>query len=209
MLLEWQAGMPILGFESNPVPWAYVVGDRLLIEAHDTCRAMGIDPTRIPMIGGFGDQNKSARAIMNEAEKMGVGLLVWEGFSDFCEGDRKKEVREFMSNMAAYCHRKEFFNSSLTFLGVMESPKLKPSEMYPDPRHRISGVAGWGYHASSVWLIESTDPHDIENPNRKLKCSIKNGPSVEAEGSFNDRGQLTFQKVLAPKATGKHRFDVQ
>jgi hypothetical protein len=196
MLLDWQAGCPIMGFPTNPVPWAYVVGDRLLVEAHDTCKTMGIDPKRIPMIPAFGEHNKSYRAVLKEAETRKLGFLLWEGFADFCDGERKKEIRDFMSTISAYCHMPQFFNASLTILGVMESPKLKPHETYSDPRQRISGAAGWGYHASSVLLIESVEPTNLENPNRIMHCSVKNGISFSIGGAFNPLGQLRFLNRL-------------
>ena len=211
-LLEWQAGNPVLGHASNPVPWAYVVGDRFLAEAEDTCRSMGIDPERIPMIGAFGDQDKSWLGVIKEATARKVGLLVWEGFTDFCPLERKKEIRDFISSVGAYCCRPEFHNGSLTILGVAESPKLKPGDRYDDPRQRISGFASWGYHTSSVLLIENECPANIEATERILHCSLKNAPSFTMEGQFNDRGHLEFTKKreLLPEKPSKFksRFDI-
>lgn len=209
MLLEWQAGMPILGLESNPVPWAYVVGDRLLVEAHDTCRAMAIDPDRIPMIPAFGEKNKRWESVINEAAKRKIGFLVWEGFSDFCRGEKKKDVREYLSSLAAYCHSSDFFNNSLTILGVMEAPKLKSHERYDDPRQRISGLASWGYHASSVLVVEAARPLDMECPDRILHCSLKNTTSFSVAGSFDDNGRLRFlPRQLTPEELLQRRKHV-
>jgi AAA domain len=193
-MLEWQKGEPILGFKSHPVPWAYVVGDRLLAEAEATMEDMGIDPASITKIPAFGPDNKNASQIMREAARLKVGLIVWEGFSDFNPGrDHRRDVREYLSTISAACYANEFHKGGLTIIGIMESPKLKPAERYQDPRQRISGVASWGYHSSTVMLIEATDPKDLSNTARKLYVSVKNGISFECDGGFNlATGQLSF-----------------
>jgi hypothetical protein len=194
MMSEWQQGKPIMGFPSRPVPWAYVIGDRLAVEAEATMDDMGINPCSITMIPAFGPHNKNWQQVMREASRLHLGLIVWEGFSDFNPGrDHRKDVREYLSNLSAMCYADEFDQGALTIIGIMESPKLKPAERYNDPRQRISGVASWGYHSSTVMLIEAADAKDLSNTERKLYVSVKNGISFECDGRFNlATGQLHF-----------------
>jgi len=200
MMRQWEAGKPIMGFPSHPVPWAYVVGDRLLVEAEATMKDMGISPKTVPMIPAFGPDNKNWHQVMREAARLHLGLLVWEGFSDFNPGrDHRKDVREFLSNVSALCYANEFHEGGLAIIGIMESPKMRPMERYNDPRQRISGVASWGYHSSTVMLIEAADPKDLSNTERKLYVSVKNGTSFETDGRFDLRtGRLEFDPPQDP-----------
>jgi len=193
-MVAWAAGRPLLGFTSHPCPWAYVSGDRLLVEAQDTIETMRLSLSDIPIIPAFGQDNKRWQAVIEEAAKMKVGLLVWEGFGDLAPHPAcRPQVREFLSQISACCQPTDEFPKGLTILGVMESPKLKPAERYRDPRQRISGVASWGYHTSTVMLIESPDPSDIANPERLLYASIKNAPSFSTVGRFDGHGHLHFE----------------
>src|SRR5690242_1448332 len=44
MLQEWKAGNSVLGYASNPVPYAYVSTDRSRESVKRTCEDLGIDP---------------------------------------------------------------------------------------------------------------------------------------------------------------------
>jgi len=198
-MLQWQAHQPIMGFASHPIPWAYVIGDRLRIEAEDTINSMGIDPSVITMIPAFGPDNKNWRTVMYAAAALKVGVLVWEGFGDFCEGEKKRDVRDFLSSISAMCHDKSYPGGCLTILGIMECPKMKPAEKYADPRQRVSGNSSWVYHTSSVFIIESDKPKDLTEPRRNLYASIKNGISFQTVGDFDNFGRLYFQP---PAGTG-------
>lgn len=195
-LKEWEQGNPVLGRASHPAPWAYVVGDRLLEEAEDTIRDMGYNPNTITIVPAFGRDNKGFLQIM-----MAVGalkpvpeLLVIEGFGDLApDPQRKRQVRDFMSEAGAYCQCAPGFPNGLCILGIMESPKMKPQERYADARQRISGVAGWGYHASTVLMLEPDDLDDDNSP-RTLSASVKYGLNfkLEALGQFDGQNRLIF-----------------
>jgi hypothetical protein len=157
---------------------------------------MGIDPFRIRCIPAFGRENKTVNEILIAASRMDPvpELLVWEGFQDAPEGERKKDVRSFLCNMAAYCEGDRGFPRGLTILGIVESPKLKPAERYPNPRQRVSGVSAWGYHTSTILLLESVegDPSFLQ-PDRVLWVCIKNGKRRQLAASFDAKGRLVVQ----------------
>lgn len=196
--INWSRGMPILGLRSFPCKWAYVSGDRLLVEVADTISTMGLNPENIPVIPAFGPHNKTWVQVVTEAGRLGVEFLIWEGFGDLVpHPQHKSQVREFLSHISAVCCTpcKEFPNG-LTVLGVVESPKLKPHERYKSARERISGVASWGYHTSTIFLIEPEDPEDLGNPRRVMHCSLKNAPSFYTLGDFDHKGFLFFDSPL-------------
>jgi hypothetical protein len=190
---DWAEGKPVLGFHSNPVPWSYVSGDRLLIEAEDSINSLGIDPKVFNIIPAYGEHNKTWIQVIEAAEKKKVQFLLWEGFTDFCPPPgQRHQVREFLSSVSACCQPSKEFPDGLTILGIVESPKLKPNERYKDPRQRISGAAAWGYHSSSVFLIERFKPEDVSNGQRVLYASLKNAPDFDTKGHFEQNGLLHF-----------------
>ncbi len=183
-----------MGFASHPVPWAYVSGDRLLIEAQDTIKGLGLPLDEIKIIPAFGKDNKNWRETLIAASALGIGLLVWEGFGDLVPPPgMKHQVREFLSSVSACCCEvTSDFPSGLTIIGIMESPKMKPAERYSSPRERISGVASWGYHTSTVMLIEAGNPMDVSDSSRVFHGSLKNASSFVSQGKFTSNGQLIF-----------------
>jgi hypothetical protein len=77
----------------------------------------------------------------------------------------------------------------LTILGVMESPKMKPSERYSNPRQRISGVASWGHFSETVMLVEPI-PGSESSPQRVLHICPRNGQALEIPMEFKEDGWL-------------------
>ena len=192
-MVDWSKGKPIMGFKSFPVPWAYVSGDRLLIEAQETIKGLGINLADIPIIPAFGQHNKTCPQVLVEAAKMGIQMLVWEGFGDLPpDPQRRMQIREFLGKVSAYCTESKDFPNGLTVVGIMETPKMKPYERYRNPRERISGAASWGYHTSSVIMIEAGKVENPADPSRILYASLKNAPSFTSLGMFTRDGHLSF-----------------
>ena len=180
--------------------WVYVVGDRTLEDAQDTMNDMGINPQSIVTVPAFGQHNKSSLmeimcAVENQAPQ--AELIVIEGFQDFCPGTgTKRDVREYLSNAHAYLGKTRAHPNGLTILGVVESPKLKPTERYSDPRQRISGPAGWGYHASTVMLIEPADKNDsMAVPERIMWICHKGVQRRKVDGTFDALNRLVFPSL--------------
>lgn len=190
-LLEWERGKPFLGRASHPVPWAYVAGDRPLSEAQDTVASMNLNSASIRMIAGYGLHNRGWYDIVRAAKELVPvpQLLVIEGFSDLPPGETKRDVRAFLSDVSAYCESPTDFPAGLTVIGVVESPKLKPNERYSNPRQRISGVSSWGFHTSTVILIESEDA-EYTKPDRTVWACMKGAPRLKLQGSFDLNGRL-------------------
>ena len=188
-LLDWQQGKPFLGRASHPVPWAYVVGDRPVGEAVDTANSMGLFGIR--MIPAYGAYNKDWWHIVQAAKALTPipQLLVIEGFGDLPEGESRKLVREFLSHVSAYCEDVNEFPAGLTVLGIMESPKLKPNERYKNPRQRISGVSSWGFHSSTVIIVEAED-EECTSPDRTFWVCMKGAQRRKLKGTFDSQGRL-------------------
>lgn len=194
LMLQWETGVPIFGFATNPVPWTYVAGDRSTVEVAETLDSMNIPRSAIRVLSAFGEKRKPRYyETLMEASEMTPQpqLLVWEGFQDLC-GDSKTEVMDFLSAIASYCAPSKQFPVGLTILGIVESPKQKPYERYLNPRQRISGASAWAYHTSTVMLLEgdpATNP-DLTQPERDLWICSKFIQRRKLQATFNQAGHL-------------------
>jgi hypothetical protein len=191
-LLDVERGLPLLGKQSTPVPWAYVAGDRLLIEAHDTLKDMGISPSHVRIIPAFGQDNKNWAEALLAAEKLSPvpELLVFEGFQDQC-GDSKKEVRDFLGSISAACQPSKQFPNGLTIIGICESPKMKPAERYRNPRQRVSGVSAWAYHTGTIIMVEAEAGDDeLATPYRTMWVCMKGALRRKLRAVFDTQGRL-------------------
>jgi hypothetical protein len=192
-MLQWEQGLPVLGRNSHPAPWVYISGDRDLVEAHDSINGMGFSPTAIRILPATGRHRKPWRDIILALSKWEPRpeLLVWEGFHDLPDGERRSEISDFFSNISAYCHPSQEFPKGFTILGIVEAPKQKPYEKYPNPRQRISGASAWGYHASTVMLIEAVEHDDeLKTDLRSFVICCKNAKRRYLNACFDAQGRL-------------------
>lgn len=191
-MLQWAQGGLLWGRQCHPVPWAYVIGDRLEQEAHDSMNSMNINPSSVRCIPAFGRHSKSYLQILEAAAALRPlpEFLVWEGFSDMC-GERKFEVKDFLGNIGAYCQGTKEFPTGLTILGIAESPKQKPYEKYPNPRQRVSGSSAWSYHTSTILLLEGIKgDEELLTGKRVLYVCSKNGKRRMLGADFDAQGRL-------------------
>jgi hypothetical protein len=186
-LILWNAGIPLLGLRAYPVPWCMVCGDRPLSDAEDTLASMGFSTSDVDIIPAFGQHNKSSYGIMDEIEKRKYKLVLWEGFDMTVKNPNSPgEVKELLSRITAYCEE------GLTIIGSVGVAKLKPHEMYQNPRQLVAGTSLWERATSTNFIIMPTNPKDIEDPNRILYVSLKNSASFTVKGKFDETGILVF-----------------
>jgi len=191
---RWEAGLPVLGYESHPVKWAYVGSDRSLRGTHRTIRDLGIDPASINIIPAWGKDRLTLNQIFDRGASLGAELLVIEGFGGFPETDAGQGIKSFLCSVQASIDR-----SGITILGVVESPKMKPYERYENPRQRVSGAAAWAHHTETIIIIEATDPKAPMEIDRSLYLCPRNGASQTFESAFTPDGKLVFgPEALSP-----------
>src|SRR5882724_4578706 len=194
LLQRWQMGLPVLGFKSHPVPWAYVGSDRSLLSVHRTLEDIGIDPVTIHIIPAWGKDRLTLSQIFDRAEALGVQLLIIEGFGGFAESDTSAGIRLFLNAVQSYIDQ-----SGITVWGVVESPKMKPFERYDNPRQRISGAAAWAHYTDTIFVIEPSDPKTPTLTDRTLYVCPRNAASLEFRSTFTQNGRISFGPVdLSP-----------
>jgi hypothetical protein len=196
--IMWHACLPVLGLKSYPVPWCVVCGDRPLADIQDTLEGMGFPPDVVPVIPSFGKHNKSFLQVMEKIEDGGYKFVLWEGFDMLVRNpNNPNEVKELLSDMSSYCEE------GLTVLGTVGVAKLKPNEVYPNPRQLVSGSTIWERATSTNLIILATNPGEIEDPNRVMHACLKNSASFSVYGKFDELGRLIFDdysnRVFASK----------
>lgn len=186
-LLMYSHGLQFLGLKVRPVPWCVVCRDRPLADSEDMLRSMGFDSTDVNIIPAFGKHNKTRTQIFEAIEDCGAKLILWEGFDMMVKSpNNHHEVGEFLSEVSAYCEE------GLTVIGTVGVAKLKPHERYDNPRQLVAGSSIWERATSSNFIIVSMNPRDISDGRRLLYVSLKNEPSFQLEGRFDENGLLTF-----------------
>ena len=164
------------------------IGDRPLADAQDTVRSIGFDLGDVHIIPAFGKHSKILHTIMTEVQDYGAKLVLWEGFDMMVRSpNNPSEVGDFLSQISAYCEE------GLTVLGTVGIAKLKPHEMYDNPRQLVAGSSVWERASSTNFIIRSINPKDIADGRRLLYVSLKNSPSFAVKGDFDDNGMLIFE----------------
>lgn len=180
-------GFPIMGLKSYAAPWCLVSSDRPLADAQDSITSIGFSLADVPIVPAFGAHKKNVPQIMDAVNKLGAKFILWEGI-DMCVSNANSggEVAEFLSRVTAYCE------AGLTILGTTGVAKLKPHEVYANPRQLVSGSSVWERATSSDLVIQPINPWDPGCPDRLLYCTLKQEPSFSVAGKFDDRGILVF-----------------
>lgn len=186
---QWEKGLPVLGFESHPVPWCYVSTDRSMRDCYKTFKSIGINPLDMNIIPAWGKEYKSMAQILDAIGKLNAKLAVIEGFQSFSDSIDKQRVKDHLRSIQTQA------DDGLTVIGVCESPKMKPHEVYANPRQRVSGVAAWGHFSNTIFLVEpaSATPGD---PGRLLTVCPRHAPDFQVAANIAPSGVLEFP---APK----------
>jgi hypothetical protein len=199
LINTWSKGQPVFGYRSFPVPWAYVASDRSSVSVDRTLTSMDIPSKLVPIIPAW-DKEMSLSAILDGAYDLKAKLVVIESFGSFIDQRNPNSacVRKFLMAL----HR-AIVMENLTIIGIMESPKMKPAEVYQLPRQRISGAAAWAHFTETIMLVEPLDVDSPDSPSRRLTLCPRNAETTLFVGDFRD-GTITFAK--APKVPQKSRF---
>lgn len=193
---EWRRGKDVLGHRSYPVPWAYVVMDRPYSSVESTLLSLDIDPLMVNVIPAMDLGYKSITEIVDCAEGIKAKLLVIEMFSYLLPGPETREsVRAFMGAV-----QRMIAPLGITIIGTMEAPKMKPKDIYKNPRQRISGPASWGHCGETIMLIEPDPKRPEDSPYRTISIHTRNGKAEIFPAEFRKDGKLHL--IRAKKGEG-------
>lgn len=179
--------MPVFGLKTHPVPWCIVCRDRPEADINDMIDSIGFERRDVRVIPAFGKGSRPTWQIMDEIHNFGAEFVIWEGFDMMVRNPNDPtHVAEFLSEITAYCE------DGLTILGTVGVAKLKPSEMYQNPRQLVAGSTIWERCTSTNFIVVPVAPKDLQDNRRLLYVSLKNSPSFQLAGQFDDNGILTF-----------------
>ena len=187
-LQEWEQSLPVLGCASHPCPWIYVSADRQQSEVDRTIKSLGLT-MKVPTMLAFGVMPPiGAMGILEKAEQRGAELIVWEGFGKYVEGNaRSVEVSRWLNWMTWRLSHKQDGTprgAPLTIIGVMEEPKMKPRDKYPNPRQRVSGPAAWGHCCDTIIVIEPENEKKPTDPRRHMYVCNHSGAPMEFKATL-------------------------
>ena len=181
---QWRLGKPVLGHKSYPVSWCYVPMDRPYSSVEETLLTLKLDPLKINTIPAMDLGYNSITQVLDDAERMGARLVIIEMFAYLLKGPETREsVRAFMGA----CQRM-LAGTGMTIIGTMESPKMRPKDVYRNPRQRISGPASWGHCAETIILIEPDQHKPEDSPYRTIGIHPRNGGAEIYKAIFRRDG---------------------
>lgn len=187
-----QSGYSIMGLKSSPVPWCLVSSDRPLADVEDSIYSVGFKPSDVNIVPAFGANSKSFLQIFEAIEKHHAKFVLWEGLDMMVNNPNSPgEVGQFLSRLSSYCEK------GLTILGTVGVAKLKPNEVYSNPRQLVGGSSIWERSTSSNLIIQATNPFDPGDNSRLLYCTLKNEASFSVVGQFDANGVLVFDNWSA------------
>jgi hypothetical protein len=194
----WRLGKPVLGHKSYPVPFCYVPMDRPYSSVEETLLTLNLDPLNMNIIPAMDLGLNKITQVLDRAEGTGAKLVVVEMFAYLLEGPETREsVRNFMG-----AAQRMLSGTGMTIIGTMESPKMRPKDIYRNPRQRISGPASWGHTAETIILIEP-DPSKSETSSiRTIGIFPRNGQAESFEARFRPDGKLHIVRNLHKSGAG-------
>lgn len=186
-LLKWERGESIFGYRSYPVPWVYVAADRSIESVGRTLTSIDIDPKHLNIIPSW-DERHTWSQVLDSIGKSKAKLAVIESFGSFVDPPANGAcVKNFLARTGAAVRY-----GDVTFIGINESPKMKPADKYELARQRISGPAAWGHFSETVFMVEPADPRHAELGTRTLTICPRNGPEQVFKSAFDSDGRLIF-----------------
>jgi len=165
--------------------------DRPYTSVEATLLSLDIDPLMINVIPGMDLGYKSISQVVDHAKGLGAKFLLIEMFSYLLQGTETRDsVRDFMGAV-----QRLLCDESMTILGTMESPKMKPKDVYKNPRQRISGPASWGHCGETIILVEPNPKLGEDSPYRQISIHTRNGRPEIFHFEFRKDGQLHQTKA--------------
>jgi hypothetical protein len=206
MLSDIQAGVPVFGYPTHPVPIAYIACDRSLAGIHRTLERIGLTPAfpvyslftspefklpshRTPM--GMLSQLKSLHPEVQLIVVDAIGLLLDDGHGYGKTGS-------FITSMVEMCTA-----NNQTIWGIHHSPKQKTDSKYASARQRLSGFTSWAGCASLIVLVEPAEEGDVNNRDRNVIVLPRDAPEVSLSYTTDLDGRIIPVTPDPPKKKGQ------
>lgn len=187
ILAQWQAGLPVLGHPSHPVPYAYLSADRSSSSVGRTLQRLGLQGQITRMVCR---EDLPAGLTVHTALEAGLTkypdtkVFFIEGFQTLV-GDRGNSytpVAALLSSVTALCAK-----AGITILGVCHSPKIKTDEKFQHSREVVLGSVAWAAYSDTVITMDQDEESGVVT----VKVLPRNAAKEEFRFVFGTNGVLT------------------
>lgn len=178
LIENWQAGNSIFGFASHPVPYVYCAADRSYASVCDTCRDIGLDPSKVPILPALDLEKEGGYSIawlmgLIKTEFPAARLVLLEGIGTFVPGGKTNDyhvVSKFLRDLSRACRKEQ-----VTIWGVHHTSKEKGKEgAYENSREKLLGSAAWSAFAESIFMLDLIKAGQAADPYRRLSVFPRN-----------------------------------
>lgn len=203
-LAAWQAGEPVFGHQSNPVPYSYVSLDRSRSSVTRTLQRLGLESsvTRILCQEDFQTTNNTVTEVINKAQSLHSDsqLFVIEGYQTIVgdASNKYSQVSSLLRRSATICSKK-----GVTILGIAHSPKMKTDESFQHSRELILGSVAWGAYSDTVITVQLEEATGYIT----VKILPRNAASESFNYVFGHKGVLVLIDPSRPKESIKLRLE--
>lgn len=196
ILADWQEGLPVLGHDSHPVPYAYISIDRSRTSVTRTLERIGLQDriTRVicredlPVHVSLATVLERARELLPDSQ-----VFFIEGFQTLVgdKGNSYTPVAALLQATTTYCA-----NENITIVGVCHSPKLRLEEGFQHPREIILGSVAWAAFSDTVITLNLNEQTGI------ITVSVlpRNAASEQHEFVFSPPNGVLIPPANNPKA---------
>jgi hypothetical protein len=153
-LADWQAGKPVFGHESHPVPYVYISLDRKRSSVTRTLERLGLvgEIVRIVCLDEMPETCLTLTDVVTYAlaKFPDSQLILIEGFA-LLSGERTNgytAVGKLMRRASRLCAEKK-----VTIVGVCHAPKMKADEQFQHSRELLLGSVSWAAYSDTIIIL--------------------------------------------------------
>ena len=164
---DWEHGVPIMGFPSNPLPYVYLMCYRSEVDLQRTLNRIGLGAWHI---NAYSIESLGQEPFYMEPSDVDIEnlpeIFPWakvffiEAINWFYKNRSSSASRDYVDTLRFWSHvRDRFCENDLTVIGTTHVPKMKQNEAYARPRDKVHGNVGQPAVAGTIILMDD-NPKD-------------------------------------------------
>lgn len=196
ILADFQAGNPVLGHPSYPVPYSYISVDRSRTSVTRTLQRLGLEReiTRVICREDL-PPDLNLLKVVRAAQKIYPDTKAFfiEGFQTMVgdKGNSYTPVAALLQATTTFCAEE-----GVTIVGICHSPKLKMEEGFQHPRETILGSVAWAAYSDTVITMNLNEKTGIIT----VSVMPRNAPSEHHDFIFSPPNGILVPPAQNPKS---------
>lgn len=172
MYKDWHQGLPVLGYESFPVPSLYLAKDRNIESLKLTLKSINCEH----MMKYESIMYRKDIDIENLKDHWpDIKLFFIDPIAKFVKDGKINDygaVSDFLTKCSYYCQKDDF-----TIMGSCHAPKAKEGQLLINPREWTLGSGAWGGYSETMFAFNGDD---FKTPNsiRYFYVLARNAPDT-------------------------------